>query len=527
MTSLVATLDDAVRAVVVRRLRRLDQWSVIKLVLGLLGAARAYRRLRQIMRTTGLRRWAFTTAMPLLKQLPPVRKELEEGQAKVRADLEGVLFRDLTAPRLELPAKGTPQAELLQLMEKRHELDRKYWEDGTITGAVYHGEREHMDFVGKVYGQFAFFNPLHASLHPATRQMDAEVVAMVPWPGWLVRRLYDRRDRAMKTYRDWGSATRGVREPNIAGHYFGIEAVDVAHVRSLIDSNTVALVGSAPQFATGTIDPIEARPPNLAPAVARPPSARGIGLHVDCCLGGFVVPFMAAAGSPPPHGFDFTVRGVTTISCDPHKYGFAPKGASVLMFRSKELRHHMYTFATERHLRHADDAGLAARRRGRGDLGGDDALRRGWVREAGYVESTAQIVGATRRIAEAIPTAIPTIGGLELVGRADACVVAFGAKQGSGLNCYSVADCLKEIGGWELATLQNPAAVHLAVTLPTAKNATRFVDELRAAVRSEPEKYKGGSAGLYGMASSLPTSFIEETAKVYLDTMTACPESHK
>jgi len=226
MTSLVATLDDAVRAVVVRRLRRLDQWSVIKLVLGLLGAARAYRRLRQIMRTTGLRRWAFTTAMPLLKQLPPVRKELEEGQAKVRADLEGVLFRDLTAPRLELPAKGTPQAELLQLMEKRHELDRKYWEDGTITGAVYHGEREHMDFVGKVYGQFAFFNPLHASLHPATRQMDAEVVAMVlrmcaaaaaaaaaaapphgsrrvigggalqvPWPGWLVRRLYDRRDR--------------------------------------------------------------------------------------------------------------------------------------------------------------------------------------------------------------------------------------------------------------------------------------------------------------------------------------------
>mmetsp|Transcript_12467 Transcript_12467/g.37729 ORF Transcript_12467/g.37729 Transcript_12467/m.37729 type:complete len:548 (-) Transcript_12467:175-1818(-) len=547
MTSLVATLDDAVRAVVVRRLRRLDQWSVIKLVLGLLGAARAYRRLRQIMRTTGLRRWAFTTAMPLLKQLPPVRKELEEGQAKVRADLEGVLFRDLTAPRLELPAKGTPQAELLQLMEKRHELDRKYWEDGTITGAVYHGEREHMDFVGKVYGQFAFFNPLHASLHPATRQMDAEVVAMV-------LRMYrgpagscgafttggtESILMAMKTYRDWGSATRGVREPNIvipltahaafdkAGHYFGIEvrharctfpeqAVDVAHVRSLIDSNTVALVGSAPQFATGTIDPIE--------ELAELAEARGIGLHVDCCLGGFVVPFMAAAGSPPPHGFDFTVRGVTTISCDPHKYGFAPKGASVVMFRSKELRHHMYTFATEwTGGIYATPTMLGSRPGGVVAATWAAMMRYG---EAGYVESTAQIVGATRRIAEAIPT----IGGLELVGRADACVVAFGAKQGSGLNCYSVADCLKEIGGWELATLQNPAAVHLAVTLPTAKNATRFVDELRAAVatvRSEPEKYKGGSAGLYGMASSLPTSFIEETAKVYLDTMTACPESHK
>jgi len=536
--------DGAARAAVVLRLRKLDQWSVIKLVLGLLALLRAARRLRHIARTTGVAKWALNLALPYVKLLPPVRKELEKGQAKVRADLEKVLFKDLTAPRTALPESGLGVAELSRILDERCEIDRKHWEDGTITGAVYHGEREYMDFVGKIYGQFAFFNPLHASLHPATRQMDAEVVAMVlkmyhgPRGGCGAFTTGGTESilMAMKTYRDWGRATKGITQPNIvipltahaafdkAGAYFGIEvrharcsfpeqAVDLRHVRWLVDSNTVALVGSAPQYATGTIDPIE--------GLAEIATARNLGLHVDCCLGGFLVPFMAQAGMPPPHCFDFRTAGVTSVSCDPHKYGFAPKGSSVLLFRSKALRHHMYTFVTEwTGGIYATPTMLGSRPGGVVAATWAAMMRHG---EAGYVETTRRILTATRLMA----AAVPTVEGLELVGRADACVVAFGAKKSSGLNCYSVSDALKEIGGWELATLQNPPAVHLAVTLPTSKNAERFVADLRVAVervRAEPEKYKGGSAGLYGMASSLPSGFIEETVKVYLDTMTACPD---
>ena len=98
--------------------------------------------------------------------------------------------------------------------------------------------------------------------------------------------------------------------------------------------------------------------------------------------------------------------------------------------------------------------------------------------EAGYVETTRQIVGA----AKAIGAAVEATDGIELVGRADACVVAFTGAAGSGLNCYSIADCIKEIGEWDLATLQNPPAVHLALTLPTSKNADRFISDLREAV---------------------------------------------
>ena len=140
--------------------------------------------------------------------------------------------------------------------------------------------------------------------------------------------------------------------------------------------------------------------------------------------------------------------------------------------------------------------------------------------EAGYIETTKLIVGAARSIADGIKR----IDGLELVGRADVCVVAFTHAKGSKLNCYSIADALKALHGWDLASCQNPPAVHLALTRPTAKNAAAFVENLReavAVVRSDTTgKYSGGTAGVYGMAASLPPSFIEDSVKIYLDTMT-------
>merc|ERR1719399_1140441 len=124
--------------------------------------------------------------------------------------------------------------------------------------------------------------------------------------------------------------------------------------------------------------------------------------------------------------------------------------------------------------------------------------------EEGYIETTKLIMGATK----AIGKAIATIEGIELVGRADVCVVGFGAAQGSGLNCYSIKDCMKEIGGWDLATLQNPPAIHLALPLPSSRNADRFIDDLRVAVATVREdvegKYVKGTAGIYGMAASVP-----------------------
>lgn len=539
------SLEPALRAFINGQLG--DAYSTIKLACGLAVLSKLFKLCRSawMHRAGGLQalvRYVVARMAPLLKRLPMVRRQLDGEMEKLRADLEADIQKDLTAPCAKLPQEGQAQQALLELMRTRQTIDTQYWQPGKMTGAVYHGDLSYMAWVGEIYGMFAYTNPLHMKLHPATRQMESEVIAMVlglyhgtsGCCGAITTGGTESILMAMKSYREWGRRTKGITRPNVvccttahaafdkAGDYFGIEIrkagvmddeheIDLRQVRRLIDGNTVALVGSACQYPTGSVDDI--------PALSELSLACGIGLHVDCCLGGFLVPFMEKAGFRTKHSFDFRVPGVTTISCDPHKYGFAPKGASVLMFRHAELRHHMYSFATQW------SGGIYATPTILGSRPGG-VVAATWAAmmkhgEAGYVATTKQIVGATREIG----AAVSRMPGLKLMGRPEVCVVAFVGAEDSGVNCYSLCDALKETGGWELATLQHPPGIHLALTLPSSRNAAAFVADLEAALqllRADPQKWSGGTAGLYGTLSKLPSAFIEDSAKVFLDTMTVC-----
>jgi len=365
-------LDDSLRLLVNAALGSLavrDPYSMLRLTAVVFALARLLKRLRVAALSQGIKAYLVSLVLPWVKQIPLVQRKLASETEKVRKSLEPEILKDLTAPCTRLPHAGCSETEVLTLMETRRALDTKYWSEGHVTGAIYHGKQAYMDYIGKVYGMFAFTNPLHAAIHPATRQMEAEVIQMVinlyhghsGCVGAFTTGGTESILMAMKAYRDHARERRGITEPNIvaavtahaafdkAAQYFGLQLrharvnasmeVDVEDVRRLVDSNTVAIVGSAPQYAHGTIDPIE----DLAAIALR----RGCGLHVDCCLGGFLLPFMEQAGFSLPCKYDFRVPGVTSISCDPHKYGFAPKGASVVMFSAAELRHSMYTFVTE------------------------------------------------------------------------------------------------------------------------------------------------------------------------------------
>jgi len=134
-----------------------------------------------------------------------------------------------------------------------------------------------------------------------------------------------------------------------AGFYFGIEMrkapitkdclADVAAMKRMIDSNTVCLVASAPEFAFGNYDPV-----TKVAAIAK---SYGIGCHSDCCIGSYINPFIKECGYKLAYEYDFTVPGVTSISCDPHKYGYGPKGCSILMFREKRLREYQFFVSTD------------------------------------------------------------------------------------------------------------------------------------------------------------------------------------
>eukprot|EP00405_Crypthecodinium_cohnii_P022682 CAMPEP_0206480252 /NCGR_PEP_ID=MMETSP0324_2-20121206/37149_1 /ASSEMBLY_ACC=CAM_ASM_000836 /TAXON_ID=2866 /ORGANISM="Crypthecodinium cohnii, Strain Seligo" /LENGTH=545 /DNA_ID=CAMNT_0053956935 /DNA_START=66 /DNA_END=1703 /DNA_ORIENTATION=+ len=519
-----------------RLFRGKDAYGVLKTTVCGMLLLRLIRFVVYIQRRQGLFAWLIELLAPKLKKLPMVRNKLDKEMAGQMASFRKKFAEELTDPRHKLPERGMAEEDILSLMQKRKELDTKHWQAGKITGAVYHGDQAHYGFISKVFGQWGFANPLHPGIHPALRQMDSEVVRMVIG-------LFNGNDdccgafttggtesilMAMKAYRDWGKAEKGITDPNIvicntahaafdkAGKYFKIFVkhakttpdmqVDLADLTRLVDGNTVAIVGSCCQYAHGAVDPIE----ELAQLALR----RNIGLHVDCCLGGFLVPFMEKAGFPLKP-FDFRVPGVTSISCDPHKYGFAPKGSSVVMFSNKTLRHHMYCYLTDW------TGGIYATPTMTGSRAGGPVAAT-WAAMCkfgveGYVETTKKIVGACRKISKGVEE----IEGLRVLGKPEVCVVAITTTKEK-MSPYAVADCMGKSFGWEVASCQNPPCFHLALTLPTSKNADLFLENLKEAVtivEQDPQAWTS-TAGVYGMAASLPSSFLEDAAATYLDAMT-------
>jgi sphinganine-1-phosphate aldolase len=295
--------------------------------------------------------------------------------------------------------------------------------------------------------------------------------------------------------------------------------VDIKSVSRLINSNTILLVGSAPNFPHGIIDDIT--------ALSKLAVKRKIPLHVDCCLGSFLVPFLEKAGFET-EPFDFRLKGVTSISCDTHKYGFAPKGNSTVLYRDALLRSYQYFISPDWSGGVYASPSIAGSRPGALIAGCWASLMS--LGEAGYIEACSSIVGATKKIIEAIQEHPGLNNDLEVLGHPLVSVVAFNSKT---LDIYDIADAMSA-KGWHLNSLQSPPAIHVAVTMPIVKVWEKLVADLEAVIEGEKEKERvrivegkgakgksvGDSAALYGVAGSLPNkSVVVELASGFLDTL--------
>ena len=239
------------------------------------------------------------------------------------------------------------------------------------------------------------------------------------------------------------------------------------------------------------------------------------------------MPFLEKAGFETEL-FDFRLKGVTSISCDTHKYGFAPKGNSTCLYRSELLRSYQYFISPDWSGGVYASPSIAGSRPGALIAGCWASLMS--VGETGYINSCSQIVGATKKIAEAIRENPALNNDLEVIGNPLVSVVAFTAKT---LNIYDIADAMSD-KGWHLNSLQTPPAIHVAVTLPIVKVWEKLVGDLEAVIEGEKEKERvrivegkgakgksvGDSAALYGVAGSLPNkSVVVELASGFLDTL--------
>lgn len=471
-----------------------------------------------------------------LGRVPAVQRTLEAEYDKLLGDIEPALkpYRQEFPAQTQLPATGRAPAEILQELQTLQAREADRWQAGYVSGAVYHGDAEHIALLNEVYALYSQTNPLHADLWPSVAKFEAEIVAMTARMlngdaqtcGTLSSGGTESILLAMKTYRDWAHATKGIRRPELvvptsahaafdkAAQYFNIKLVhipvgadyraDLNAARKAITRNTIALVGSAPCFPHGVIDPIA----ELA-ALAR---ERGIGFHTDACLGGFVLPWAEKLGYPVPP-FDFRVPGVTSMSADTHKYGYAAKGTSVVLYRTAELRRYQYYATSEWPGGLYFSPTLAGSRPGALSAACWAALVR--MGEAGYLEATRQILST----AQTIKAGLKEIPELQVLGD-PLWVIAFTAPQ---LDIYRVMDFMTQ-RHWSLNGLHKPAAIHLCLTLRHAQPgvAERFLSDLRAAVahvKTQPAT-KGGMAPVYGLAANLPLrGVISEMLKRYLDVL--------
>jgi glutamate/tyrosine decarboxylase-like PLP-dependent enzyme len=326
----------------------------------------------------------------------------------------------------------------------------------------------------------------------------------------------------MKTYRDRANKRHPEMVVPVTAHaafdkaaqYFNIRLVripvdetfraDVRAVKRAINRNTIVVVGSAPSFPHGTIDPIEEMS-----EVAR---SRGVGFHTDACLGGFVLPWAERLGYPVPP-FDFRLPGVTSMSADTHKYGYAAKGTSVVLYRGKELRRHQYFTASDWPGGLYFSPTFAGSRPGALSAVCWAALVS--TGESGYLEATRAIMETAKKIR----AGIEQIEGLRVLGD-PLWVIAFASDD---FDIYRVLGFLAE-RGWSLNGLHKPASVHICVTLRHTQEgvAERFLADLRAGVehvRGTPPE-KGGLAPVYGMAATIPfRGAVSDLLRRYCDLL--------
>ena len=423
-----------------------------------------------------------------------------------------------------LPPAGLAHEVILQALRTLATRESPMWKTGRVSGGVYHGDEGHLRFQHEVYALFSQANPLHADVWPSVVRFEAELVSMTAQLLGGTKRSDDPEGvcgtlssggtesimLAMKAYRDHGRAVRRIRHGNLvvpasahpafdkAGHTLDVEVIRVPvgpdgravvkKMKAAVKRSTLAMIGSAPSFPHGVIDPIE----ELSAFALE----RRIGFHTDACLGGFVLPFAREAGFPVPR-FDFSLPGVTSMSADTHKFGYASKGTSVVLYRGHALRRHQYFTSPDWSGGLYVTPGFAGSRPG-ALVASAWATAMAMGRE-GYVEATRTVLETARRVR----AAIESVRELRVIGD-PLWVIAFTSDT---VDIYRVLDEMAK-RGWSLNGLQKPPAVHLCVTLRHAQPGVveSFSEDLAAsvnAVRDFPPT-KDGMAPVYGLASSLP-----------------------
>jgi sphinganine-1-phosphate aldolase len=460
-----------------------------------------------------------------------VAQVVDDGLAQILGDLYP--YRRTTKTYHGVPPEPVDHAAILAEVAAMAHAEDELGDKGTVSGSLYAGDHAHYHFLGQVFDQFSHANILQRDMYPSATKFEGEIIAMTSellhgtGIGVVTSGGSESLITALYSYREQARAVRKVTKPNVVmpvtahcsldkgAHWMDVEMrhapltddylADVAAMADLVDDQTVCLVGSAGNYPHGLIDPIE--------ELGELARSRGVGLHVDGCLGGLLLPWVERLGYDVPP-WDFRVPGVTSISADTHKYGYALKGSSVLLYREKELRKRQYFAYPDWPGGLYVSPGFAGSRSG-------GIVASTWAAmvstgQSGYLAAADAIM----RTATTIRQGIRAIPELEVIGD-PLFLIAF--KTTGDLDIYLVNDSLIA-QGWRMIALQRPAALHFCVTRPnTAPGlAEAFVEALHTAVdyARENKGKKARSGAVYGFGgTALGTEMVKFAMTRFLDAM--------
>ncbi|RJP55020.1 MAG: aspartate aminotransferase family protein [Anaerolineaceae bacterium] len=424
---------------------------------------------------------------------------------------------------MNIPSSGRSKEEIFATLRafKTRDMD---WKAGKVWAYVYNPGDENAQVIRDAFVMFLTENGLDPTVFPSLLKLETDVVRMVAnllrgderVVGNVTSGGTESIMLAVKTARDKARAEHPeITQPEMvlprsahaafhkAAHYLNVKPVLVEidphtfqvrteDMRAAITENTILLIASAPNYSQGVIDPIE--------EIGRLAQEKNLLFHVDACVGGIHLSFMRKLGYELPN-FDFTVPGVTSISADLHKYGYAAKGASVVMYRNREIRKYQIFACSDTTGYTLINPTMLSSKSG-GPMAGAWALMN-YLGEEGYTRVVRDVQGATKTLIEGINT----MEGFRVLGDPAMCMFSFISDA---VNVFQLADEMNKRGWYiqgQFATTGVPRNLHISVNRGNAQNADAFLRDLRECteiVRGTPRIDSDAIKALVGAALQSP-----------------------
>ncbi len=411
---------------------------------------------------------------------------------------------------MKIPEKGRGVKEIMTALEKFRDGDVD-WRSGRTWGFVYDAGREAMAVAKEAYMMYLTENALDPTSFPSVMQMENQIISMaanhVGGDGETVGNFTSGGTEsimlALKTARDYARVKHPeIHEPEVilpvtahaafhkSCHYLGLKAVatpvlddaftaDVSAMRAAITPNTILLVGSAPSYAHGVVDPIR--------EIGKLALEKNLLFHVDACMGGFLLPYYKRLGEKITD-FDLTVPGVTSLSMDLHKYAYCPKPASIILYKSKELRRYQI-YACSCWTGYTIVNPTAGSTKSGGPLAASWAVLN-YMGDDGYMELARKKIACMKKLI----AGIEAIDELRLQGSPEMSLVCFVSDT---VNVFHIVDEMAARGWYiqpQLAFANSKENIHISI----AASNVRWVDELLKDLRECVEIAKGMPGGEIG-----------------------------